>query len=159
MQTEGVRPAIQSYNGASIDLQLDQQLSLSLKRFATDNGATLHMLMMSAFYVLLYKYTGQEEFVIGTPIAGRDQEELKNTVGMFVNMLPLRNKVSGGQTFNQLLQECKLTALAAYDNQNYSFDDLVEQLHLQRDLSRNPLFDVVFALQSITQDVFQWVKT
>ncbi|MCP1135854.1 amino acid adenylation domain-containing protein [Paenibacillus polysaccharolyticus] len=154
MQTEGVRPAIQSYNGASIDLQLDQQLSLSLKRFATDNGATLHMLMMSAFYVLLYKYTGQEEFVIGTPIAGRDQEELKNTVGMFVNMLPLRNKVSGGQTFNQLLQECKLTALAAYDNQNYSFDDLVEQLHLQRDLSRNPLFDVVFALQSITQDVF-----
>jgi amino acid adenylation domain-containing protein len=154
LQTEGVRPAIQSYNGASIDLQFDKQLSLSLKRLATDNGATLHMLMMSAFYILLYKYTGQEEFIIGTPIAGRGQDDLKNTVGMFINMLPLRNKVSGGQTFNQLLQAFKLNALAAYDNQDYSFDDLVEQLHLQRDLSRNPLFDVVFALQSSSQDIF-----
>ncbi|WP_080497089.1 non-ribosomal peptide synthetase [Bacillus wiedmannii] len=153
LQTEGTRPGVQSFKGTRLDFELDSSLSSHLKKMSTGNGTTLHMLMLSAFYVLLYKYTGQEDIVIGTPVAGRHHDDLKETIGMFVNMLPLRNQPSGEKTFMQFLQEVKQNTLSAYDNQNYQFDDLVEKLNLHRDLSRNPLFDVVFSLHNNSQNI------
>lgn len=155
LQTEGSRPIVQSFKGNRLDFELSPSLSSHLKKMSTGNGTTLHMLMLSAFYTLMYKYTGLEDIVIGTPVAGRHHDDLKGTIGMFVNMLPLRNQLSGEKTFTEFLQEVKQNTLLAYDNQNYQFDDLVEKLNIHRELSRNPLFDVVFSLHNNSQNINQ----
>ncbi|XBO85426.1 condensation domain-containing protein [Bacillus licheniformis] len=149
MPTDFPRPQMHSVEGDRIGFVIDGELTKKLKRIAKDNGATMYMLLLAAYTVLLRTYSGQEDLVIGTPIQGRKHHELKHVIGMFVNTLAMRNYPKGDKTFAAYLQDVKETALKAYENQDYQFDDLVEQLNLDRDMSRNPLFDTMFVLQNL----------
>ncbi|MCY8372394.1 non-ribosomal peptide synthase/polyketide synthase, partial [Bacillus haynesii] len=149
MPTDFPRPQMHSVEGDRIGFVIDGELTKKLKRIAKDNGATMYMLLLAAYTVLLRRYSGQEDLVIGTPIQGRKHHELKHVIGMFVNTLAMRNYPKGDKTFAAYLQDVKETALKAYENQDYQFDDLVEQLNLDRDMSRNPLFDTMFVLQNL----------
>ncbi len=156
MPTDYSRPSIQSFRGDNIEFEIDGEIKKRLKELAVQTGSSLFMVLLAAYNVLFYKYTGQEDFVIGTPIAGRRHADLENIIGMFVNMLALRNAPSCGKTFREFMDEVRENTLKAFENQDYQFEELVEKLHLQRDLSRNPLFDVVFTLQDAThQSVMQ----
>jgi non-ribosomal peptide synthetase component F len=103
--------------------------------------------MLAVFYVLLSKLSGQEDIVIGTPVVGRRHADFEHVVGMFVNTLALRNYPIGAKTFKEFLDDVRQGVLKAFDNQDYQFESLLEDLELKRDMSRNPLFDVLFALQ------------
>ncbi|MCR8844313.1 amino acid adenylation domain-containing protein [Paenibacillus sp. SC116] len=143
------RPAVKEFAGGRIHFDLDKQLSAKLIEFAQANESTLFMVLLSAWNVLLARYSGQEDIIVGTPVAGRTQDECKDTVGMFINMLAMRNFPQQDKTFIDFLHEVKGNALAAYEHQNYQFDDLVEQLQLKRELNRNALFDVSFDFQNM----------
>jgi surfactin family lipopeptide synthetase A len=143
------RPPVQSFAGSNFTSKIEKQLSGKIKALAGKKGATLYMTLLAVYNVLLSIYTGQEDIIVGTPTAGRQHADLKDILGMFVNMLTMRNYPSGEKTFDQFLQEVKENALNVYQNQDYQFEELVAKLDLRRDLSRNPLFDTVFALQNI----------
>ncbi|WP_160672477.1 non-ribosomal peptide synthetase [Clostridium sp. C8-1-8] len=148
MPTDYPRPSFQSFEGDSVSFKFDEALTEKLNKLARDNGATLYMTLLAAYNILLAKYSGQEDIIVGSPIAGRKHSELQNIVGMFVNTLAMRNHPEGTKNFKKFLQEVKQNALSAYDNQEYQFDKLVEALKLRRDSSRNALFDTVFVLQN-----------
>ena len=149
MPTDYPRPTLQSFEGASILFKIDKKLLEKIRKIGNDNGATLYMTLLSAYNILLSRYGGQEDIIVGSPIAGRPHTDLQNIVGMFVNTLAMRNYPKSEKTFKEFLQDVKKKALGAYENQDYQFDDLVEKLGIERDLSRNPLFDITFALQNI----------
>lgn len=109
----------------------------------------MYMLLLAGYTILLSKYTGQEDIIVGSPIAGRTREELEQTVGMFVGTLAMRNHPKGGRTFIEYLQDVKENTLNAYENQDYPFDELVDKLDLERDISRNALFDTMFDMQAL----------
>jgi amino acid adenylation domain-containing protein len=138
------RPAVQGFEGDSINFELSRLEREHLARIADETGTTLFMVILSIYNVLLSKWSGQEDIVIGTPIAARRHPDLEGIIGMFVNMLALRNFPSGYKTFKEFLKEVKEKTLEAYENQEYQFEDLVDRLSVRRDTSRNPLFDVVF---------------
>ncbi|MDT8717660.1 amino acid adenylation domain-containing protein [Clostridium sp. 19966] len=148
LPTDYPRPSIQSFEGASIEFTLEKALTEKLKKISAENGATLYMTLLSAYNILLSKYSGQDDIVVGSPIAGRSHIDLYNIVGMFINTLSMRNYPKPDKIFNKFLQEVKESALKAYENQNYQFDRLVEKLDIKRDLSRNALFDTMFILQN-----------
>jgi tyrocidine synthetase-3 len=143
------RPMIQSFEGKTLEFRLDREDTAALKSLALEQEVTLYMLLLSIVNILLSKLSGQEEIIIGTPIAARRHADLQNIIGMFVNTLVLRNKPAPTKTFQQFLQEIKKNTLAAYENQEYPFEDLVEKVSVPRDASRNPLFDVMFILQNM----------
>nr|WP_267497724.1 non-ribosomal peptide synthase/polyketide synthase [Paenibacillus farraposensis] len=151
LPTDGVRPALQSFEGDQIEFVIDASRSEALKRLAASTGSTLYMVLLSAYTTLLHKYTGQEDVIVGTPIAGRPHGELEGLIGMFVGTLALRNYPSGEKTFLDYLQEVKETSLQAYEHQDYPLEELVAKLNVKRDLSRNPLFDTMFALHNLEQ--------
>ena len=101
----------------------------------------MYMVLLAAYNVLLSKYTGQEDIIVGSPVAGRPHWELENIIGIFLNTLAMRNYPEADKTFVQFLQEVKENSLQAYENQSYQFEELVEKLNVKRDLSRNPIFD------------------
>lgn len=142
------RPVVQSFEGDSISLVLDMQLSRGLKRLAGEMGTTLYMLLLAAYNVLLSKYTGQEDIVVGTPIAGRQHADSEGILGIFVNTLAMRNYPSGEKTFKEFLKEVRKNCIKAYENQDYQFEELIEKLNIQKDLGRNPLFDTMFMVQN-----------
>jgi len=142
------RKGVQSYKGATQKLSLSPTLSAGLETLSKQTGATLFMTMLAAFQVLLSRYTGQEDIVVGSAIANRNRAELEPLIGFFVNSLVLRTDLAGNPTFKQLLGRVRETTIEAYDRQDLPFEKLVEELHPDRDLSRNPLFQVVFALQN-----------
>ncbi|MCK4258700.1 MAG: non-ribosomal peptide synthase/polyketide synthase, partial [Halanaerobiales bacterium] len=142
------RPKLMDYQGNAIHFDIDKELTKKLNNLASSNGATLYMVLLGVFNILLAKYSGQEDMIIGTPIAGRTHPDLESVIGMFVNTLVMRNAPKQDKTFVDFLREIKVNALMAYENQDYQFEMLVERLNLERDLSRNPLFDVMFALQN-----------
>jgi amino acid adenylation domain-containing protein len=142
------RPAIKTYNGGVVKRQVDGQLLHSLKDIGQAQGATLFMSMMALLNALLYKYTGQEDIVIGSPIAGREHQDLQNQIGFYVNTLALRTQFSEEGGFVDLLQTVRDNTLNAYKHQLYPFDALVDKLNLQRDMSRHPLFDVSLVVQN-----------
>ncbi|MGG4499348.1 amino acid adenylation domain-containing protein, partial [Paenibacillus polymyxa] len=155
------RPAVQQFDGQTLTFTLDAEKSEALKRLAGDSGATLYMLLLAAYSVLLHKYAGQEDIVVGTPIAARSHADLQPIIGMFVNTLALRLGPAAERTFLDYLQEVKETTLGAYEHQDYPFEELVEALQVSRDLSRNPLFDTMFSLQKhesldLTLEGLQW---
>ncbi|NLD47202.1 MAG: amino acid adenylation domain-containing protein, partial [Clostridiaceae bacterium] len=149
LATDYPRPPVQSFEGAHERYTVDHEILDGLRRLAAENGATLFMVLLSAYTVLLSKYSGQEDIVVGTPVAGRSHAELENIVGMFVNTLALRNHPSKNKTFREYLSEVKQSTLSAFENQDYQFEDLVEKVVVKRDLSRNPIFDTMFTLQNI----------
>ncbi len=142
------RPSIQSFEGDRLTAMIDSELKEKLLHIAVETGSTLYMVLLSAYTLLLSKYTGQDDIVVGTPISGRQHGDLEHVLGMFVNTLAMRNFPEATKSFKQFLNEVKQNALDAYEHQDYPFEDLVEQLNVKRDMSRNPLFDTMFSLQN-----------
>ncbi|TKH36518.1 non-ribosomal peptide synthetase [Paenibacillus polymyxa] len=149
LSTDYPRPAVQSFEGDYISFEADSELAVRLNKLGSDNGATLYMTLLAAYNVLLSRYTGQEDIIVGSPIAGRPHADLQDIIGMFVNTLAMRNHPQGEKTFIVFLKEVKENALKAYDNQDYQFEELVDKLDIRRDMSRNPLFDTMFAIYNV----------
>ncbi|HEX3046203.1 MAG TPA: amino acid adenylation domain-containing protein [Bacillota bacterium] len=149
------RPSVQSFEGDRISFVFERQLTEALNQLSLETGATLFMLILSAYNILLSKYTGQTDVVVGSPIAGRNHPDLENIVGMFVNSLALRNAPEGKKRFVDFLGEVKENSLKAFENQDYQFEDLVEKLAIPRDVSRNPIFDTMFGLQDSRDTVIE----
>ncbi|NOQ28176.1 MAG: AMP-binding protein, partial [Bacteroidales bacterium] len=143
------RPAMQSQKGAQVRFTLSKEETEKVKILSKENGLTLYMGILSIYTILLSKLSGQEDIIVGTPIAGRNHADLDGVVGMFVNTLAMRNNVD--QTLRDFLQEIKQTTIGAFDNQDYQFEDLVEKVLVERDTSRNPLFDVMFNLLNYSE--------
>ena len=152
LPTDHPRPAQQSFKGANVALKLSQPLSRSLVEFSQRQGVTLFMTTLTAFQTLLFRYTGQEDIVVGTPIAGRNREEIEGLIGFFVNTLALRTNVSGNPTFRELLGRVKEVALGAYAHQELPFEKLVEELNPERNVSHSPVFQVMFGMQNVPRD-------
>jgi fengycin family lipopeptide synthetase D len=149
LPTDFPRPLVQSFEGNKVRFYLNPELTANLRKLAFQTGATLYMVLLATYNVLLYKYTGQDDLIIGTPIAGRSHPELENLIGMFVNMLAIRSFPKGPRTFLEFLGEVKDRAIRAFENQDFQFERLIEKLNLNRDVSRNPLFDTAFVLQNM----------
>ncbi|WP_420630848.1 non-ribosomal peptide synthetase [Candidatus Leptofilum sp.] len=150
LPTDFPRPAVQEYRGNHLPLQINQTLYEELKRVSQEAGATLFMTLLTAFNVLLYRYSRQEDIVVGSPIANRTRAEIEGLIGFFVNTLVLRTDLSGNPTFLELLAQVKNTTLDAYDHQDLPFEKLVEELQPERALSYNPIFQVMFVLHNAT---------
>ena len=148
LPTDRVRPAVQSYRGTFHSRELPERLAGQLKELGRERGCTLFMVLMAAFDVLLSRWSGQEDVVVGTPIAGRQRSELEGLIGFFVNTLALRADVSGDPSFVDLLERVRQTALDAYGHQDLPFEKLVQELNPERDTSRSPIVQVMFSLNS-----------
>ncbi len=144
--TDRPRPAVASFRGDSLVFRLSDPLVGRLKALARAEGVTLFMLLLAAFATLLHRYSRQDDIVVGTPVAGRTRSQLEGLIGFFVNTLVLRIDTAGGPSFRELLRRVKATTLGAFAHQDLPFEMLVERLHPQRDLSRNPIFQVSFQL-------------
>ena len=140
------RPSIKTYSGASFQQSLGLDLTNSIFQSCEEEEVTLFMYMLSAVVALFYKYTGQCDFTIGTPITGRKFEVLEKQIGFYSNTLALQNKVNGEMTFKNLLEKVKVSTLEAFNNADYPFDQLIEDLQIQRDTSRSPLFDIMLVI-------------
>jgi Condensation domain len=155
LPTDYPRPPKQTFRGDRQSLTLPADLAASLRALARQEGATMFMLLLAAFKALLYRYTGQTDIVIGTPVAGRNRVEIEKSIGVFINMLSLRNRVAGDLRFTQLLKQVFESTLEAYANQDVPFEQLVEELNPPRDLSRTPIFQIAFALQTAPDKAFE----
>ena len=142
------RPSIQSHEGSQLAVALDPGLAQRLRGFAKAERVTLFMVLLAAFETLLFRYTGADDFVVGTPVAGRDQVELEPLIGFFVNTLPLRANLAGNPDFRELLQRVKTGSLEALTHQDIPFEKIVEALEPDRRLSHSPLFQAMFLLQN-----------
>ncbi|WP_213506768.1 non-ribosomal peptide synthetase [Paenibacillus faecis] len=143
------RPQIQSFEGDAFSLEVDSELSARIVDAAVRTGTTLYMFLLAAYHILLSKYANQEDVIVGTPAAGRTHKELENVIGMFVNTLAIRTQPEGNKSFLAYLEEVKKLSLEAFEHQQVQYEDLLEKLNLQRDISRNPLFDTMFAVDNI----------
>ncbi|QNN43932.1 non-ribosomal peptide synthetase [Pedobacter roseus] len=146
------RPAVKTYNGGIVHSMLDRDLSDSFQNLCYQSGSTLFMGLISVVNILLYRYSGQDDVIVGTPMAGREHPDLEGQIGFYVNTVALRTRLAGSKSFREILGHVRGVCLEAYEHQAYPFDKLVEELDLQRDMSRNPLFDVMVALQNIPQE-------
>ncbi len=152
LPTDRPRPPIQTFRGARQKFVLSTTLTEAIKQLSQREGTTLFMTLLAAFQTLLYRYTGQEDILIGSPIANRNRAELKQLIGCFVNTLVLRTNLEINPTFTELLGRVRKVAIDAYTHQDLPFEKLVEALHPNRDLSYNPLFQVMFVLQNPASD-------
>jgi bacitracin synthase 1 len=148
MHLDYPRPPERSFAGAVIEFELTKEETTALKRITQEEEVTLYMVLLALFNILLYRLSGQEDIVVGTPTAGRQHEELQHTIGMFVSTLALRNYPRGKCTFKEFLKDLRQRTLTAFENQGYPFEVLVEKVVHNMDNSRNPLFDVMFVLQN-----------
>jgi len=148
MKTDHPRPITPSFRGEELSFELSPELSRSIQALSRQEGVTLFMTLLAAFKTLLYRYTLQEDIVVGADIANRNRKETENLIGFFVNLLALRTNLSGDPTFRQLLGRVREVTLGAYMHQDLPFDKLVEELQIERSLSHNPLFKVIFVLQN-----------
>jgi amino acid adenylation domain-containing protein len=149
LPTDRLRPAVQTFRGARHALALSKNLTDSLNTLSRREGVTLFMTLLGAFQTLLYRYTGQTDIAVGSPIASRHHGQTEKLAGYFANTLVLRSNLSGNPAFWELLAQVKEMALGAYSHQDFPFEKIVEVLQPERDLSRNPLFQVLFALQNV----------
>ncbi len=148
LPTDRPRPPVQSYHGAILTHLIDLRLTERLKELSRREGVTPYMLLLAAFQTLLHRYAGQDDIVVGTPIANRNRTEVEPLIGFFVNTLVLRTDLSGDPTFRELLGRVREVTLGAYAHQDLPFEKLVEELQPERDTSRTPLFQVMFSLQN-----------
>jgi amino acid adenylation domain-containing protein len=144
LPTDYPRPATQTYAGAISSIDLSPQLTTDLKALSRQEGATLFMTLLAAFQLLMSRHSGQEDFIIASPIAGRNRTEVEGSIGFFINTLLLNADLAGNPTFHELLGRVRKVALGAYSHQDVPFEKLIEELNPRRDLSRNPLFQVLF---------------
>jgi len=150
LPTDHPRPAIQTQNGASRRITFNKDITELLRELARSQEVTVFMLTLAIFKVLLHKLSAQRDIIVGCPIAGRNSTQIESLIGFFVNMQPLRSDLSDNPIFADFLQQIKQVALGAYANQDYPFDKLVEVLNPVRDMSRSPIFDVVFDFHEIS---------
>jgi amino acid adenylation domain-containing protein len=148
LPTDRPRPPVPSYRGAARTFTLPRELSAAVRALARREGVTLYMAMLAAFDVLLHRYSGQEDIVVGTPIAGRQRAETEHLAGLFLNTLVMRARVSPEMTFKELLARVKEVSLGAYAHQDMPFERLVQELSPRPDPSRSPIFQVIFNLQN-----------
>jgi aspartate racemase len=153
--TDRPRPSVQTYEGASQNIALSPTLTGALNDLSQRQGVTLFMTLLAAFQTLLCRYTGQEDIVVGSPIANRNRAEIEGLIGFFVNSLVMRTDLSGNPTFRELLGRVREMALGAYEHQDLPFEKLVEELHPQRDMSRTPLFQIMFIVQNMPAEELQ----
>jgi len=153
LPTDRPRPSVQSSHGANHLILLSEELTASLKELSRAEGVTLFMTLLASFQTLLYRYSGQDDIVIGTPIAGRNRADIEGLIGFFINTLVLRTKVTAKLSFRELLKEVREVTLGAYTHQDLPFEKLVEELQPERDMGHTPLFQVMFALQSAPREV------
>jgi acyl carrier protein/RNAse (barnase) inhibitor barstar len=149
MPTDYPRPPVKDFKGNTIDREIDRVLSGKIKEVMEETGATLYMILLAVFNILLSRYTGQEDIIVGVPTAARSHLDLENIVGMFVNTMAMRNYPRGELPLGDFLQEVKEYALKAFENQDYPFEELVNKLEVPKDYSRNPLFDVLFVSENL----------
>jgi amino acid adenylation domain-containing protein len=149
------RPPVQSHHGRSIDFTVPAELTAELKKLSNAEGVTLYMTLLAAFKILLWRYSGQSDVVVGTPIAGRNHLATEGLIGLFVNTLVLRTSLSGNPSFSELLNRVRDVTLGAYAHQDLPFEKLVLELQPERDMSRSLLFQVMFILQNATAETLQ----
>jgi non-ribosomal peptide synthetase component F len=144
IHTDFPRPPVQIFEGNYLEFQFTPQLTEKIRATAADSGATLYMILLTFYNILLSRLSGQEDIVVGVPIQGRRHPDLANLIGFFVNTLAMRNRPGGEKTFREFLEEVKTNALNGYENQDYQFDELVARLGIPPDPSRQPLFSTMF---------------
>jgi amino acid adenylation domain-containing protein len=147
--TDFPRGTMQSFAGGEYVFHLEEELTAGIKQIVLDSGATLSMFLLAVYNILLSRYTGQEDIIIGCGIAGRRHADLDNIVGLFINMLAMRNRLQNGVPFMKFLEQVKTNALDAYANQDVQFESLIRDLGLQGKPGRNPLFDFVLQMQNM----------
>jgi aspartate racemase len=140
--------AHRAFRGAHHTICLPKQLTTELKNLSQKQGVTLFMTLLAAYEVVVHRYSGEDDIVVGTPMAGRQMPETENLIGLFINTLPLRTSLAGDPSFCEVLARVKESALGAYAHQDLPFERMVKELHPERSLARNPLFQVMFVLQS-----------
>src|SRR6266536_2975841 len=148
LPTDRRRPAPQSFYVARESITLSQLLTTAINELSHRQSVTPFMTLLAAFEVLLHRYSGQDDVVVGSPIANRNGIEFESLIGFFVNTLVLRGDLSGDPPFSKLLSRIRDMCLGAYAHQDLPFEKLVQELQPERDLSRNPLFQVMFVLQN-----------
>ncbi len=148
LPTDRPRPAVETFRGAELPITLDAGLTADLEALARERGATLFMVLLAGYEVLLSRYSGQRDVVVGSPIANRNRREIEELIGFFANTLVLRTDLSGDPPFREVLERVQETTLGAYARQDVPFERLVERLQPDRDLSRNPLFQVELVFQN-----------
>lgn len=152
LPTDFPRPALQQFEGAHLLTTLNEVETVQLKKVAVDHGVTLYMLLLAAYHTLLHKYTGQQDIITGSPIAGRPHADIQSIVGMFVNTLAMRSQPQPEHTFTQFLKEIQQCSIEAFEHQELPIEQMIDGLSLRRDLSRNPLFDVMLIVQTMEFD-------
>ncbi len=150
LPTDYARSKVKSYKGAMVVAELSPNLTSKICEITRVTGTTLNMVLLATFNILLSKYSGQDDIIVGTISAGRKLADLENVIGMFVNTLALRSQPEGEKTFKEFLEEVRECTLKAYENQDYQLEELVDKLNISRDISRNPLFDIMFVMQNIS---------
>jgi non-ribosomal peptide synthetase component F len=156
LPTDGPRPGLLSDRGARQSLVLSKAISEGLKSLSRQQGVTLFMTLLAAFQTLLYRYTGQEDIAVGSPIAGRNRQEIEGLIGFFVNTLVLRTDLTGAPSFLEVLGRVRESSLQAYAHQDLPFEKLVEELQPARNRSQNPLFQVMFILQNAPRETLEF---
>ncbi|BAY46373.1 amino acid adenylation domain-containing protein [Scytonema sp. HK-05] len=149
------RPPVQTYQGAKQSFVISESLSQALSKLSQQEGVTLYMTLLAAFQTQLYRYTGQQDILVGSPIAGRNLSELEYLIGFFVNTLVLRTDMAGNPSFRELLQRVRNVAMSAYAYQDLPIDKLIDELQPERSLSYHPLFQVMFVLQNTPPQTFE----
>lgn len=152
LPADHARPPIQTYNGDQVARLFSPSVYEALQAFGRREQVTLFVTLLAAFKALLWHYTGQGDLAVGSPIANRNQKETEGLIGFFVNMLVMRTQVADNPSFKELVGRVREAAFSAYDHQNLPFEQVVEELKPERDMSRNPVFQVVFAVQNAPRE-------
>lgn len=148
LPTNFSRPSVQSFEGNSIYAKLNKEIVNDINKICRELNVTPYMLLIAVYYILLSEYAATNDIVIGTPIIGRNNPQLQNIIGMFVNTIAIRNKIIQEETFEEFVKRIKENCLKAFENQEYPLDRLIKKLDIQKDTSRNILFDVLFTYQN-----------
>ncbi len=151
LPTDYPRPGLFSFTGDSYEFRLAKEDALRFRDLTQKNGVTLYINLLTVLNILLFKYSGQNDITVGSTISGRPHAEMQHIIGMFVNMLGMRNFPDGEKTYLEFLQEVRMSSLTAFENQDVQFEDLVDKLQPERDPSRNPIFDLCFVVQNFEQ--------
>ncbi|REK76182.1 non-ribosomal peptide synthetase [Paenibacillus paeoniae] len=155
LKTDMARPEVQRFEGGLVRFELTEETSNQIRSFASERGTTLYTVLLGAFTMLLVKWSGQEEIIVGTPVAGRNDAQLEGLIGMFVNTVAIRSFPETYRTVGDYLSELHEDVLRALEHQDYPFEDLVQQLGIESDRSRNPLFDTMFILQNMDRVAYR----
>lgn len=147
LKTDKKRPELVTYKGGIIQFTLDTETTEKLRQLGKRYRSTLYMVLLAIYKTVLYRYTGQEDIIIGSPIAGRGHPQIENIIGCFVNTLVMRTQLNGDMEFGKFLEEVRTTSLEAFSNSNIPFDSLVSELNPKRDITRSPVFQAMMTMQ------------